>query len=121
MEAKSNSPSKNKTSEIKLRVSPEIKQLLEEQAKSRNTTLNNVGVLLFNEFFHKKPGLLATLSPDKTFKPGLHENLLEKYRQLVDIYAEMRLSYCLTNYLPPDSCDSFMNALTEFIEYLGEA
>ena len=107
----------SKNCELRLRISPEAKHTLKSIAKLRNTTLNNIGVLLINEILYKKPSLRDILFQSKAFKPGIEQNLLEKYKNLAIAYSKLKF-FQQHNCVNLRDCDSFMTASTNFIETL---
>ena len=104
-------------SEIRLRVSPEVKARLRDLAKSRRTTVNNLGLFLVNDILQKKPDLEDVLLENKTFRPGIDPQVLVQYRSLLESYSLMRFSY-LEGCLQGKECARFMEIAQKLIEVL---
>ena len=104
--------------EIRLRVSPKVKVALQDLAKSRRTTVNNLGLFLVNDILQKKPDLEDVLLENKTFRPGIAPQVLVQYRSLLESYSLMRFSY-LEGCLQGKECAHFMEMAKNLIEILA--
>ncbi len=107
-----------KRSQIKLRVLPETKEALKKLAKAKGTTLNNLGTLLIDDRFQKKPSFQSDLFANQTFKPGINPDVLNLYRNLVEMYSKFKLTMAEDCILYQADCARFMTILDKLIKLL---
>lgn len=105
-------------SELRLRVPTELKQTLKQLAIEKQTTLNNLALLLLNQMLGRKPDLISTLSGSIKFQ---HDRvLLADYREMMSAYSLLHLesSILTPNFLL--NSNRFINKAEKFITQLGK-